>query len=87
VYGTDYDPHVQDVLTTGNSFSSVKNQLSVGANAFVAIFAMFGVGYYLGRQYTDDRTQVRGVGCEQESDRGVRGRQGRDVSVRFVGCG
>ena len=54
---TDYDPHTRDVLTTGNSYASVKNQLSIGANAFVAVFAMFGVGYYLGRQYTDDRTQ------------------------------
>ena len=54
---TDYDPHARDVLTTGNSYASVKNQLSIGANAFVAVFAMFGVGYYLGRQYTDDRTQ------------------------------
>jgi hypothetical protein len=62
VYGTDFDPGARDVLTTGNQFASVKNQLSIGANAFVAVFAMFGVGFYLARQYTPDRTTVRLVG-------------------------
>lgn len=53
------DPNVQDILTTGNQFASMTNQLTISVNMIVAVFAMFGVGYYVGMQYSDNKTTVR----------------------------
>ena len=45
-------------MTTGNQFASMTNQLTMSVNMIVAIFAMFGVGYYVGTQYSDNKTTV-----------------------------
>ena len=41
-------------ITTRESISEIKGQISVIANMFVCAFAMFGVGYYVGVQYKCD---------------------------------
>mmetsp|Transcript_11597 Transcript_11597/g.11234 ORF Transcript_11597/g.11234 Transcript_11597/m.11234 type:complete len:284 (+) Transcript_11597:30-881(+) len=56
IYGTEDNPNVQDILTTGNQFASMTNQLTISVNMIVAVFAMFGVGYYVGMQYSDNKT-------------------------------
>lgn len=37
------------------------NQLTMSVNMIVAIFAMFGVGYYVGTQYSENKTTVNQV--------------------------
>jgi hypothetical protein len=34
------------------------NQITISVNMIVAVFAMFGVGYYVGMQYSDNKTTV-----------------------------
>lgn len=41
------NPGVDEALNFGNTFNSLKNQLSVGFNMLFTIFATFGMGYYL----------------------------------------
>lgn len=50
VYGSHSNPHIQKTLSHGNQFSSMKNQMSVGINMIVSVFAGFGMGYYIGLQ-------------------------------------
>jgi hypothetical protein len=52
------NPNEQDILTTGNQFASLTNQLTISVNMIVAVFAMFGVGYYVGMQYSDNKSTV-----------------------------
>lgn len=52
------NPNEQDILTTGNQFASLTNQLTISVNMIVAIFAMFGIGYYVGMQYSDNKSTV-----------------------------
>ena len=52
------NPNEQDILTTGNQFASLTNQLTISVNMIVAVFAMFGIGYYVGMQYSDNKSTV-----------------------------
>ena len=56
MYGTYTDPNVQKVLSQGNHMESLKEQLSVSANMIVSVFAMFGISYYIGTQYSKNQT-------------------------------
>jgi hypothetical protein len=56
MYGTYSDPNVQKALSQGNHMESVKEQLSVSANMIVSVFAMFGISYYIGYQYSKNQT-------------------------------
>ena len=56
MYGTYTDPNVQKVLSQGNHMESLKEQLSVSANMIVSVFAMFGISYYIGTQYSSNQT-------------------------------
>ena len=55
------NPNEQDILTTGNQFASMTNQLTISVNMIVAVFAMFGIGYYVGMQYSDNKSTVSSV--------------------------
>ena len=37
------------------------NQLTISVNMIVAVFAMFGIGYYVGMQYSDNKSTVSSV--------------------------
>lgn len=51
VNGTVDFSHSHKSDTLAKTLSGVQNQISIIANMFVSIFAMFGVGYYIGMQY------------------------------------
>lgn len=42
-----------------NPYAQMRNQVTVSTNMIVSIFAMFGVGYLIARNMTDNETTVR----------------------------
>jgi len=56
IHGTDLNPLVQQSLTHGNVHASVKNQLSIGANVIVSMAACGGIAYYVGTQYSTNKS-------------------------------
>ena len=49
--------------TVAKSLASVQNQISIIANMFVSVFAMFGVGYYIGERLFDSFLNTNLVSC------------------------
>jgi cellobiose-specific phosphotransferase system component IIC len=47
VFGKDTDPRTDERRERVNNFSNFKNQISMGLNMIVSVFAMFGMGYYI----------------------------------------
>lgn len=41
-----------------NPYSQMRNQVTISTNMIVSIFAMFGVGYLVARNMTDNETTV-----------------------------
>ena len=47
VFGKVTDPRADERRDRVNNFSNFKNQISIGLNMTVSVFAMFGMGYYI----------------------------------------
>jgi hypothetical protein len=52
------NPDIHQDKNLGNSFSSMKSQMTISANMIVSIFIMFGIGYMIGKTISDDETTV-----------------------------
>jgi hypothetical protein len=62
IFGTDYNPQDEAFTKCGNSFASMRNQLTISANMIVSIFVSFGLGYYLSKSVTKDESMRMTIG-------------------------
>ena len=50
VFGKTTDPITEERIARVNSFSTFKNQISIGLNMIASVFVCFGIGYYIAKQ-------------------------------------
>ena len=53
MYGTQYNPHVANIVYNTNPYASMRNQITISTNMVVSILSVFGISYYVGTYYSD----------------------------------
>ena len=51
-------PDLHDENNLSAQFTSMKGQFTISANMLVSVFVMYGIGYFVGRSFTDNESTV-----------------------------
>lgn len=58
IYGQYENPNIEKMLSKGNHYASMRNQVSISMNMIVSMGACYGIAYYVGMQMGKESSTV-----------------------------